>query len=55
MAKKAGLDPFHNSEFYFSPPQYTVNRYKHVIASHGFSQPEHMLTVWNQQKEAGHA
>jgi len=55
IAKKAGLEPFHNSEFYFSAPQYTVNRYKYVIASHGFSQPGHMLSVWNQQKEAGHA
>ena len=55
IAKKAGLEPVHNSEFYFSAPQYTVNRYKYVIASHGFSDPQQMLNIWNQQKEAGHA
>ena len=55
IAKKADIEPFHNSQFYFSPPQYTVMSYKYVVASHGFSDPQHMIKIWNQQKQAGHA
>ena len=55
VAKKAGIDPFHNNQFYFNPPQYTVQGYKYVIASHGFSDPDHMIKIWNKQKEAGFA
>ena len=55
IAKKADIDPFHNSQFFFHPPQYTVKGYKYIVASHGFSDPEKMLKIWTQQKEAGHA
>lgn len=55
IAKKAGIEPFHNNQFYFHPPQYTVMKYKYVVASHGFSDPQHMMKIWNQQKQAGHA
>jgi len=55
IAKKADIEPFHCGQFYFYPPQYTVQGYKYVVASHGFSDPEHMNKIWAQQKEAGHA
>ena len=55
IAKKAGIEPFHNNQFYFHPPQYTVQGYKYVIASHGFSDPDHMNKIWTQQKQAGYA
>ena len=55
VAKKAGLDPFHSPEFHFYPAPYTVNKYKFVVASHGFSEPRELLKIWSQQKEAGNA
>ena len=55
IAKKAGIEPFHNNQFYFHPPQYTVKSYKYVVASHGFSDPVYMTNIWTQQKQAGHA
>jgi len=55
IARKADIEPFHCGQFYFHPPQYTVQGYKYVVASHGFSDPGHMSKIWSQQKEAGHA
>ena len=55
VAKKAGIVPFHSPEFHFYPAPYTVNKYKYVVASHGFSEPIELLKIWSQQKEAGNA
>lgn len=56
IAHKAGLEPFHCSEFHFYPQPYTsVHNYKYTVGSHGFSDPAELLRVWNQQKQAGNA
>lgn len=54
-AKKAGLEPFHHSEFYFDQKNYDIESYKWVIASHGYGDPIYMEQVWNEQRSAGNA
>jgi len=55
IAKKANLEPFHCPEFHFYRKPYTVRGYKYVISSHGYSDPEELSRIWNEQKEAGNA
>lgn len=55
IAHKAGLDPFHSSEFHFHPQPYNVHDYKYTVASHGYSDPKELVRVWSQQKQAGNA
>ena len=52
---KAELEPLHSDQFHFQPPAYTVNKYKYVVASHGWGEPAELERVWNQQKQAGNA
>ncbi|KAK3931571.1 Beta-1,3-galactosyltransferase brn [Frankliniella fusca] len=54
VAKKAGIEPYHCSEFHFYQKPYDINSYRFVIASHGFN-PEELVRIWNEQKTAGHA
>ena len=54
-AKKAGLVPFHAPDFHFHRKLNTVRGYKYVVSSHGFSDPDELARVWNEQKEAGNA
>nr|CAD7588247.1 unnamed protein product [Timema genevievae] len=55
VAKKVDLEPFHCSEFYFYKKEYNVHSYRYVIASHGFSDPDELLRIWNEQRSAGNA
>lgn len=55
LAKKLELELTHCDEFHFNRKPYSVRGYRHVIASHGFSDPKEMSRVWNQQKENGNA
>ena len=55
VAKKIGLEPFHCLEFYFDRKPYRGANYQYVVASHGFSDPNELRRVWNQQKQAGNA
>nr|CAD7415580.1 unnamed protein product [Timema poppensis] len=55
VAKKVDLEPFHCSEFYFYKKEYNVYSYRYVIASHGFSDPDELLRIWNEQRSAGNA
>ncbi|TRY63459.1 hypothetical protein TCAL_03628 [Tigriopus californicus] len=55
LAKKLELELTHCDEFHFHRKPYTVRGYRHVVASHGFSDPQEMSRVWNQQKESGNA
>lgn len=55
IAKKAEIEPFHAEEFHFYPAPYSVHGYKYVVSSHGYDDPEKLVTVWNQQKQAGNA
>nr|CAD7574009.1 unnamed protein product [Timema californicum] len=55
VAKKVDLEPFHCPEFYFYKKEYNVYSYRYVIASHGFSDPDELLRIWNEQRSAGNA
>lgn len=56
IARKAGLEPFHSPEFHFHRKDHSrVTHYKFVVASHGFSDPQQLMSVWQKQKEAGNA
>lgn len=54
-AKKAGITPFHHKEFYFYRKLYDKDRFKWVVASHGFDSPQELQKVWNEQRAAGNA
>ncbi|KOX68020.1 Beta-1,3-galactosyltransferase brn [Melipona quadrifasciata] len=55
VAKKADIEPFHCEEFHFHKKDYTKFNYKYVITSHGYENPNELLTVWNEQKALGNA
>ncbi|XP_029047508.1 beta-1,3-galactosyltransferase brn [Osmia bicornis bicornis] len=55
VAKKANIEPFHCEEFHFYKKDYTKFNYKYVITSHGYGNPNELLTVWNEQKALGNA
>jgi hypothetical protein len=55
VAKKADIEPFHCEEFHFYKKDYTKYNYKYVISSHGYSNPDELLMVWNEQKAMGNA
>jgi len=56
VASKARLEPFHSPEFHFYPKDHSrVSYYRFVVASHGFSDPQELISVWLKQKEAGNA
>ena len=55
VAKKADIEPYHCSQFHFYKKEYNVFSYRYVVASHGYSNPEELLSVWNEQKSAGNA
>nr|SVE73603.1 EOG090X07IA [Daphnia atkinsoni] len=55
VALKINIEPVHCSEFYFWKKSYSQHGYRDVIASHGYSNPDELRTVWNEQKSAGNA
>jgi hypothetical protein len=55
LAKKVSIIPLHNENFYFWKLKYDPNVYANVIASHGFSDSNELMLVWNQQKTLGNA
>jgi hypothetical protein len=55
LAKKVSIIPLHNENFYFWKLKYDPNVYANVIASHGFSDSNELMRVWNQQKTLGNA
>lgn len=55
VAKKCGITPLHNENFYFWRKPYDVEGYANVIASHGFGDPEELRKVWEEQRSSGHA
>lgn len=52
VAKKAGIEPYHCSEFHFYKKPYDIHSYCYVVASHQF-EPEELVNVWSEQKTAG--
>ncbi|XP_011504271.1 PREDICTED: beta-1,3-galactosyltransferase brn isoform X2 [Ceratosolen solmsi marchali] len=54
-ARKVDIEPFHCDEFHFYKKDYTKYNYKYVISSHGYSNPDELLAVWNEQKAMGNA
>ncbi|XP_054157984.1 beta-1,3-galactosyltransferase brn-like [Oppia nitens] len=55
LAKKLSITAIHNENFHFWPFGYSVDTYNDVIAAHGFSDPNQLIRVWNQQKSLGFA
>lgn len=55
VAYKLKIEPFHCDEFYFYKKDYSPHGYHYVVASHGYSDPNELLQVWNEQKSLGNA
>ena len=56
VARKARIEPVHCPQFYFwKKPYSSSSSYRHVIASHGYSDPDELKRVWSEQKSAGNA
>lgn len=51
VAKKVGIIPNHCTRFYFYKKKYDKEGYKDVIASHGYSDHDELIRVWNEQNE----
>nr|CAD7402755.1 unnamed protein product [Timema cristinae] len=47
--------PVHRSKQLKKFVKYNVYSYRYVIASHGFSDPDELLRIWNEQRSAGNA
>ncbi|XP_069698586.1 beta-1,3-galactosyltransferase brn isoform X1 [Periplaneta americana] len=55
VAKKANIEPFHCTQFHYYKKEYNIFSYRHVVASHGYDDPNELLKVWNEQRSAGNA
>jgi hypothetical protein len=55
VAKKADIEPYHCTQFHYYKKEYNVFSYRHVVASHGYNDPDELLKVWNEQRSAGNA
>ncbi|BFG02311.1 beta-1-3-galactosyltransferase brn [Drosophila madeirensis] len=56
VALKANIPVHHCDGFLFHRPHYSgPDSYSNVIASHGFSDPEEMVHVWNECRSANYA
>jgi hypothetical protein len=46
VAKKLDIEPFHCPDFHFyKQPYNSVNSYRYVVASHGFDDPQELVTL----------
>nr|CAG4646310.1 EOG090X07IA [Macrothrix elegans] len=56
VAQKANVKPMHCPEFHsYWKKGYSKDEYRHVIASHGYDDPDELVRVWNEQKSLGYA
>lgn len=55
VAMKAKIEPYHCTQFHYSKKEYNTFSYRHVVASHGYGDPNELLKVWNEQRSAGNA
>lgn len=55
LAYKAKIEPFHSEEFYFYKKPYSRKGFDYVVASHGYSNTQELVAVWNDQKSIGNA
>lgn len=55
LAKASNIMPVHCDEFHFYKKPYSILDYKYVVASHGYSDTNELLKVWNEQKSVGNA
>ncbi|XP_050307330.1 beta-1,3-galactosyltransferase brn [Anthonomus grandis grandis] len=55
LAYKTNIEPLHSEEFAFNKKPYSPLNYQYLVSSHGYGNPEEMVSVWNQQKSLGHA
>lgn len=55
LAHKAKIEPLHSEEFYFYKKAYNKFDFEYTIASHGYGNPDELLTIWTEQKSLGNA
>ncbi|XP_050049661.1 beta-1,3-galactosyltransferase brn [Dermacentor andersoni] len=55
VARKAGLQPLHSDAFRFWGRPESPQDFEGLVAAHGFSDPELLVRVWEQQKSRGQA
>ncbi|UYV62349.1 B3GALT1 [Cordylochernes scorpioides] len=55
LARKAEITPYHINEIHFYKKPYDKSGYSRVLASHGYSDPTELLSVWMEQKSLGAA
>ncbi|KAI5651688.1 galactosyltransferase domain-containing protein [Phthorimaea operculella] len=48
VAKKVGIKPIHCPGIYFYKKKYSKEGYRDVIASHGYSDHDELIRVWNE-------
>ncbi|RVE49555.1 hypothetical protein evm_005783 [Chilo suppressalis] len=51
VAKKVGIIPEHCEKFYFYKREYDKEGYRDVIASHGYSDHQELVRIWNEQNK----
>lgn len=54
-ALKANIELLHCPHIYFEKKYYSLEGYRDVMASHGYGDPSELISVWNEQKNAGQA
>lgn len=55
LALKAKIEPFHSEHFHFYKQKYNKKDYEFTVASHGYSDINELMKVWNEQKSLGNA
>lgn len=55
LAHKMDINLVHNGHIYFYKYAYDADEYKSVIASHGYTEPDELISVWSEQKLMGNA
>ncbi|XP_018567208.1 beta-1,3-galactosyltransferase brn [Anoplophora glabripennis] len=55
LAYKAKIEPLHCDEFHFYRKAYNKLNFEYTIASHGYGDPEELVTIWAEQNSLGNA
>lgn len=51
LAYKLQIEPIHNENFHFHKLPYTRESYQQLIASHGYSNPNELWSIWEMHKQ----
>lgn len=55
LAKRLGMTMHHSNLFKFYKEPYTATGFRYIISSHGYSDPEEMIEIWEEQRHLGNA